>query len=279
MPKQKYYSSEADLCRDFIAAVERCHQARRGDWIAYAETAGFDILLVRKSDGVQIGVEAKLRLNVEVLSQALQRWRYEAGSTGPDYRAVLVPADATGALGGICDALGITVIRQSPAGNYRRSPEFHPYLPESFAGLYSDWHPWCPVQRHKVPDYIPDVTAGASGPVKLTDWKVKAIKLAIVLEGRPVTRADFKVLGLDPSRWLDRHHGWLMPTPSGYIRSRTMPDFRTMHPRNYSEIEADRAKWEPPAIPTPPAHLALAATTKPKRSRKPKAAAEQKKAA
>ena len=59
MKREKPYPTEVALCSAFIAAVPR-------EWTAYAETAGWDILLVRKADGFQIGVEAKLKIGVEV---------------------------------------------------------------------------------------------------------------------------------------------------------------------------------------------------------------------
>ncbi len=80
------FIKESDLCAAFTQAV-----ARDLDWTAFNETAGFDILLVRK-DGIQIGIEAKLKLNAKVVTQALPRWLgVEYGAIGPHYRAVLVP--------------------------------------------------------------------------------------------------------------------------------------------------------------------------------------------
>jgi hypothetical protein len=49
-----------------------------------------------------------------------------------------------------------------------------------------------------LPSYAPDVIAGAFAPVRLTPWKIKALKIAAPIELR--TRADFKHLGLDPRR-------------------------------------------------------------------------------
>jgi hypothetical protein len=51
MAEVKAKTSEADLCAGFIAAA-----TKGGSWTAYAETAGYDILMVRASDGVQIGI-------------------------------------------------------------------------------------------------------------------------------------------------------------------------------------------------------------------------------
>lgn len=238
------YDREVDLCTDFIAAV----QDMRGDptWDIYPETRGFDILLSRKADGLQIGIEAKLRLNVEVVCQALPHRGYW-NTTGPDHRAVLVPSYACqNGIAKICDALGITAIRYTKDQERYRNA-FQPYLP-AISGDFSEspeWHHWMPTERLKLPDYVPDVVAGSSAPVQLTDWKIKAIKIAIILERRPVTRADFKAIEIDPSRWLDPHHGWLMRTESGYVAGDRMPDFKGQHPVNYEQIKADAAKWMP----------------------------------
>lgn len=79
-PKQKPFATEAELCARFIAAIG-------ADWTAYAETEGWDILLVRKADGFQIGIEAKLKFNLDVVTQALETNTYAVVSPGPDCRA------------------------------------------------------------------------------------------------------------------------------------------------------------------------------------------------
>ena len=234
--------SEAALCNDFIALA-----TKDKTWAAYGETGGWDILLVRKADGFQIGIEAKLALNNKVVTQALpHRWWHYA-DTGPDCRAVLVP-EGTKAVGleTICGWLGLTVITlRAPAPRGVWYAPFDPQLPTVDERWDGDahWHEWCPVNRVPLPDYLPDVATGVAAPVQLTAWKVKAIKLAIVLESRPVTRRDFKALHLDPSRWTDRHTGWLVPTSQGYVRSGAMPDFKVQHPVVYEQIKADAGTW------------------------------------
>lgn len=244
--------SEAALCAAFIAAATiKPKRTDHAQWVAYPETGGFDILLVRQTDGVQIGIEAKLALNPLVVSQALpKRQEWTAGLVGPDYRAVLVPADKVqNSLPEICEALGVTVIRMyaDPPGEERRyGPAFGPSLPhESFWGSDArNWFEWAPLSRIKLPDYIPDVVAGASAPIALTAWKVKAIRLSALLDEGPVTRADFKHLQLAPTNWLSPG-GWLERTPAGWVRGPKTPDFKAQHPRNYGEIAADRERWAP----------------------------------
>src|SRR5271165_6454361 len=104
MPKSLVYRIESGLCAAFIkAAQER--------WTCYAETEGWDILAVRKDNGVQLGIEAKLTLNAKVVRQALPA-RYDHAVVGPHFRAVLVPlCAASGEIAALCAALGIDVIR------------------------------------------------------------------------------------------------------------------------------------------------------------------------
>lgn len=239
MKKKAAFTSETALCAEFIA-----NATKDGKWVAYAETGGWDIVMVRKADGFQIGIQAKLTLNAKVLDQSLPDRYWDRGTIGPDCRAVLVPSGSCGGLSRICEFLGITVIRQqSPDERARYAHGFTPDLPSE---RYSDgsgarhWMEWAPVNRVKLPDFIPDVAAGSSAPVQLTDWKVKALKLCILLEQRPVTRADFKALSLDPSRWTQF---WLIKKPEGYVPSRYMPNFKAQHPVNYEQIKAESEKW------------------------------------
>ncbi|MGO8269232.1 hypothetical protein ACC862_24020 [Rhizobium ruizarguesonis] len=272
------FENEAALCAAFIAALPE-------GWTAYAETAGFDILLVRGADGAQIGVEAKMTLNAKVLMQAVEGIYRDGGEpgTGPDFRAALVPAGTAGAeMRCIASYLGVAVIecRDNKARDeymartmervkswgggeeenkrYAKSmaesefPLFAPELPRH--GGYdwrSAWKDFCPVKRCGVPDYVPDVSAGASGPSQLSEWKIKAIKICIILERRGyLTPKDFAHISIDRKRWHDM--GWIShATDNGvYVRGRFVAgkyplDLRAAHPVNFGQIEADWAKWKP----------------------------------
>lgn len=232
------------MCKRFLGAIDK------KEWVAYAETAGWDILLVRRSDGFQIGVQAKLRFNIDVINQTIEGHRsYDTDRVGPDCRAVLVPHH--GGLSTIAAYIGITVITVRSA---RRKPGwggiriegiiFEPNLPsESDRWQNEDWHEWAPASRHKLPDYVPDVPAGASAPLQLTQWKIGAIKIAIILEKRGwVTRADFKHIGINPQRWLANGNGWLRVV-DGKLVADMMPDFKKQHPKVWKQIAADEDKW------------------------------------
>jgi len=182
--KERVFTSEADLVAAFCDSIDPSKWARNQDaapkWTAYHETAGWDLLLVHNETGEQIGIEAKLTLNAKVLEQALpSRWDVE----GPDHRAVLVPSDGLQHhLTRIAHHLGIVVlVCHSYRPGSRSGPtwahSFRPYLPQD--GWSEDWPNWCPPQRCKLPDYVPDVTGGHAAPIKLSEWKIKAIKLLI----------------------------------------------------------------------------------------------------
>lgn len=242
----KPFATEADLCAEFLSVLP-------SDWTAYPETAGWDILLARKSDGFQVGIEAKLKLNVLVVSQALEEWGgWSAARPGPDCRAVLVPRGERG-FERIAGYIGFTIIWVTPASEsrltFRPSASFHPSLPGR--GSDQHWHEWMPAERHRLPDYVPDVVAGVPSPVQLTAWKVKAIKLMIIAETRGfITRQDFKHLGLDHRPFVSAE-GWLRPTgeKGRYAVHHPAPaKLKEQHPTVYSEIRADADKWMPKVI-------------------------------
>ncbi|TIM41781.1 MAG: hypothetical protein E5Y55_24185 [Mesorhizobium sp.] len=256
------FESEAALCAAFIARLPE-------GWTAYPETAGFDILLVRGADGAQIGVEAKMTLNAKVLLQAVEGVYSGRGSEypAPDFRAALVPSGAAGAeLKTLASYLGVVVIVMTSEAereaeqkafaekfgvSYRRAhvndkPWFTPELPVIGYDWRRQWADHCPAERCKVPAYVPDVIAGASGPSQLSDWKIKAIKICILLERHGfVTIADFKKIGIDRKRWLDMR--WLAQSEDRgrYIAGRSALNLRVAHPVNFGQIEADFDKWKP----------------------------------
>jgi hypothetical protein len=240
------FDSEAALCKAFLDDVQRVHSGTKSSkWTCYPETGGLDILLVRDADGFQVGIEAKLILNAAVLTQALPGWRWQAGITGPDCRAVLVPKGCSTGLAKVCQHLGITIITMA-APRASRAPLYAPGLPSLSRGtkVNQDWHEWCPVNRVTLPDYIPDVDAGKPAPIKLSEWKIAALKMAILLESRPVTRTDFRALKMSPTRWLNPKNGWLIRNgKAGYVAGPQMPDFKAQHPVNYLQIKADISKW------------------------------------
>ena len=254
-PDAPRYATEAEMCAHFM------EYAGIVGWACYPETAGWDVLCVRR-DGYQLGVQAKLRANVQVLQQAVAR---ETWTDGPDFRAVLVPRWERRAesLRDFSPYIGVTVITARGPGKLTARGEvrhgygpltcFEPALPdESQTWWRQQWFEALPSRRHRLPEYIPDVKAGAPSPTQLTAWKISAIKIAILLERYgAVTRADFKALGIDHRRWVAAGSAsWLQPDRArgGFVlppNSGLVDGFKREHPRNYGEIAADFEKWNP----------------------------------
>lgn len=242
------FQTEADLCSAFIESLPP-------EWQPYAETAGWDILLVRKADGFQIGIQAKLRFNVDVLGQCLDDSVYQCTHEGPDCVAVLVPYDLGGGLSRIAAYIGITVLRvtsrvEKRDGTYYNVEQFTPQLPKQGKPGWRedrDWFEQAPPHRCKLPEYVPDVVAGSSAPLQLTDWKIKALKLMVLLEKNGhVDRADFKHLDLDHRRWLARENGWLKVVDGRMVKGGRCPNFKAQHPKVYREIKRDFDRWRSP---------------------------------
>lgn len=257
-PDTPIFETEAALCQAFIAGVPP-------EWIVYPETAGWDILLVHRAGGWQIGVEAKLSLNTKVLEQAI-RGR-DRSDQGPDFRAVLVGrVVAENAI--LARALGLTVITPREvmvssewASRYEKQgpkiPAFRPDLPEAetLADIGTwwsrwhkdfDWHDQFPTQRHRLPDYVPEVAAGVPSPMVLSDWKIRAMRVCIWVERHGhISRAIFRDLGIDPSRWMTGH--WLTAAAErgNWVAGPQFPaaQMRREHPNIFAKVEADFPEW------------------------------------
>ncbi len=240
---QEPFKTEAEMVSCWLAELKASVARTSEAWTVYPETAGWDLLLVHR-DGYQLGLEAKLVLNAKVIAQALDGQHRYWSEEGPDFRGILVPSGKVQRdLGPIATAVGLgimTVHRPQRGVRYALGlPAESDYSP--------DWPHWVPTKRCTLPDYIPDVAAGVSSPVQLTQWKVKAIQLMIILERRGyVGRADMRALKISPSRWTDHWQGFLDRGPVGYVRGERTPDLKAQHPRNYAEIEADFDKWAKP---------------------------------
>lgn len=245
--EQPKFATEAELVLTWRNEMARFKHDK--DFTIYSETAGWDVLMVHTS-GFQIGVEAKLSLNAHVLSQAIRGVHCYYSKEGPDYRGVLVPrAKCQLHLTDLAAAIGIGIIK------FTVSPRYVSYcgsgLPDEKSYSYDEWPNWMPEKRCTLPEYVPDVAAGKPSPVALTEWKIKAIKLCIILERRGhVGRGDMNTLKISPSRWTDCYHGLLDRDPMlGYIRGKRTPDLRKVHPVNYAQIEADWPLWGAPNWP------------------------------
>lgn len=77
------FKTEVELCSAYIEWMKSKHP----EWTAYAETAGWDILMVHE-DGTQVGIQAPLKFNMTVLEQAVGG--YYCKDSNPDFRTILV---------------------------------------------------------------------------------------------------------------------------------------------------------------------------------------------
>lgn len=176
----------------------------------------------------------------------------------------MVPWDEGGGFSKICGYIGLTVIRVSargPADKYvaKYAKTFEPALPRAKDHHWNEtWFEQAPLRRHDLPEYVPDVPAGASAPLQLTDWKIAAIKIAVTIERLGyVTRQDFKHHGIDYRRWIAPGYGWLEAAEGRYTKGDRFPDFKRQHPVVYAQIEADAEKWMLPRQARKPQQLGL----------------------
>ena len=224
---EQQFKTEADLCAAFLAWLKGYPE-----WTPYAETEAWDILLAH-SDGTQVGIQAKLKFNISVLTQAVQNWSAWS-AVGPDFRAILVPEHQGHR--DLCDALGLTLIR--PQNRWNGKIEFEPDFSER---TFRTWHYANPVKRHTLPAYVPDVPAGVPSPSSLTKWKIAALQISAIMELRGyVTRHDFRIAGIDYRRWTQ---DWLEPVPEQKAawrwRNGVNQGFQHQHPTIYPKIMAE----------------------------------------
>lgn len=210
--------TEADLCAGFIAV------AKEFGWTAYPEFAGFDFVLVR--NGIQIGFQAKLRFNAKLIAQITPEMYWSPDRSGPHYRAVLVN-EYDGGCNHLCILLGFAYF-------YRFGDEYPNAKVVLGDDLNSRLPQWADVPL-KLPDYIPDVAAGASGPIQLTTWKIGALKVCAIAEMRGwVGKSDFQFAGIDHRRWVAAK--WAVLSDGRYIISAPFP---AQHPVVYEQIKAE----------------------------------------
>lgn len=256
-----HFPTEAALCQAFLLYLPE-------EWIAYPETENWDILLVHRVGGWQIGIEAKQKLNAKVLLQATDRL---SRSQGPDFRAILV-GSGTSEMSAVAMRMGLTVITPQPMKRKHTylaaprwdyigfqgplAPQFTPALPEVevlnsvgswwSTGLREQWFDHFPERRHNLPDYVPDVAAGVPSPMILSDWKVKAMRVCIWVErNKTITRAHFRALGINPGRWMNGY--WLKAGDSRgvWVAGPGFPadQIRREHPTIWPKVEADYDTW------------------------------------
>jgi len=182
---------ETDLCEEFMAT------AVDAGWTCYAESCGFDILLTRGE--VQIGVEAKLHMNLEVIGQAFgERGGFEKTRT-PHFRAILVPYNKSGTRA-VTHALKLWVFEGKSESEWRRARgrgiDFL-YAEDVLTGY--PHYVWEAPKRMVLPEFVPRVPAGVPSPVQLTKWKISMLRMLadMMNNGFMTSPRAKKVYGID----------------------------------------------------------------------------------
>lgn len=202
------FSSESALCEVLRTVTKEL------GWLAYPETSGWDLILVRPLDGLQVGVQAKLRANLDVLHQALPP---RPMKMGPDIRAVLVPeATERGAFAEIAERLQLAVldggILRGDLSRWYGYDGVHVAETVQGARYLERTIEHAPVhvvsKRCWLPPYVPDTPAGVPSPVSVSPWRVSAAKFcAEIRTGLKPTKKEIEERGMSFSTWRQ----WLDP--------------------------------------------------------------------
>ncbi len=239
------FPTEEALCNLFTQEMEQL------GWTVYPETGGFDLLLVWEATGHQLGVEAKLALNAKVVDQIIPD-DFHTGEPrppqGPDFRAVIVPSltDSSKGLAKALKVLGIQVFDVNNSGSgLSFMPAVRRYIGEDQWSttkrdlpVYWDtyWHDFNPQTRCTVPPMKPNLRAGIPSPLKLSPWKVGALKVLadLQLDGF-VTARSVRLHGIDPRRFCSTD-GWLKALGDGKWGLGKVPRFDEQHPEEFAVL-------------------------------------------
>jgi hypothetical protein len=220
------YKLESELCDVLI------EYARKNGWKVYCETSGYDLLLVRD---IQIGVQAKLKANIDVLAQVIDgiqsyNTHHKNINPSPHLRAVLVP-HASIEFYKVASALGIFVIEGATLEwNYKTIENYWNKKIDTDLDGYNKNYLIMPKYNCWIPEVEINIPAGVKSPKIITEWKVKAVKLCILLEERGyLTSQDFKDMKVSMGLWVKK---WLLNTKEKngklfkYVRNAraTLPD-------------------------------------------------------
>lgn len=173
------YKYEHELCEKFLDNIS-------DKWDVYPEFNGWDIFLSRKEDGLQIGIQAKLRNNIYVLYQALSLTTNSWGDIrefGPDHIAVLTPFK-TGDFDLVCNCCGINHLTPNVTIDMVLS---HFKLKKTGCQ-----------KRYTLPEYKLISKCGVSSPRNMSKWRINALKLMVEYYNKKyVTSKDFKKFDLN----------------------------------------------------------------------------------
>ena len=240
----EHFESEADLCSVFVREFNKLP-----GWTCYPECAGFDVLVVHE-DGRQIGVEAKLSLNVKVADQILPAEAQDFYTRpGPDYRIVIVGriTESSAGLRKMLERFGVQVlvprITHTSQGDEATFDLEHRLLEAKgrksmFGSLYLfDWNP---EERCRLPVMVTSLPAGVPSPVRLTPWKESALKVMALLRRQGfITAKQIAAHGVGITRWtqpIGKTPAWLSKGEirGQWVETEFLPAFDVQHPEVYA---------------------------------------------
>lgn len=195
------FATEADLC---AAAIK---VAQRAECRVFAELLGWDFVLEELA-GVRVGVEAKLRPTNHAFAQTIARMRLDPR---PDHAAILLPGYAGHSQSiddfeSLARELGISLWYVHANGTWSRLPRpWARWHRDRFADArtFARLEPPAEELQTRLEE------AGRPSPRVFTEWRRRALAVALRLERGPVTSADFAALKINPRLWIDR--GWIVP--------------------------------------------------------------------
>lgn len=241
------FVSERALCEALEAAV------RANGWAWYPETSGWDAIAVLP-DGTQVGVQAKLRANVEVLCQAIPE--RETGDPalrpGVDVRAVLV-TNADSSFRRVAAELRLAVLRGVVVrGDVKEWFGFDGVRGAECVdtGAYvrrvvddAPRHQFS--QRGWLPPFEPNVAAGVPSPRQVTPWRIAAAKMcAQIRAGLEPTAADLAAAGMNVSRW----RTWLDPVDGTKPRRYRLRRNTYLPDTNWPDVSLKLGLPPPPSL-------------------------------
>lgn len=203
---QPVFATEADLCSAVIVRL------REWGWTVYPESCGFDFVAVR--DLIQVGVEAKLRPNLRVLSQALDR--FDRRLRVPHCIATLVER-RNADFDRVAERAGLTSL--SWVSHFMDANPRH-FETELRNGQLR-FRTACGSEAGtlRLPDLVIDVPAGVPSPQTASAWKVRAVKMALRLRaGEEITRSNLDSEELAYSTFWAR--GWIERANPGERKAR-----------------------------------------------------------
>jgi hypothetical protein len=180
------FETEAAVCERLIA------DAKVGGWTAYPEQGDWDLLLVRRR--VQVGVQAKLVGNLEVLLQALPAPARPSICTGPQYRAIVVgrwpgrtpkaQQDRRNQIAALAMRLRVLVLEPPLLGNgnWLRGGWPSPNIGRPLWRFGQEridwrWYRWRTTEPVWTPPFVPDLPAGVPAPQSVSAFQIAAVRL------------------------------------------------------------------------------------------------------